>query len=243
MIHKRLYYQLKPYIPWRLRVALRRMLAERRRETFKAVWPINEAAGKAPSGWSRCTEDKSFAFVLTHDVESQKGMDRSLRLAALDGSFVFRSSFNFVPEGDYPDSLSVRESLSQKGFEIGIHDLRHDGFLYESRESFRRQAEQINQYAKKWQATGFRSAFMHHNLEWFDDLKILYDASTFDTDPFEPQPDGVDTIFPFWVAGRKGNGYVELPYTLIQDFNLFIVLREASIDIWKKKLDWIAERG
>jgi len=243
MIYKRLYYRFKPYIPWRLRVALRRMLAKRRRETFKAVWPINEAAGKAPSGWSGWPEGKRFAFVLTHDVESQKGLDRSLQLAALDGSLGFRSSFNFIPEGDYPDSLSVRESLVQNGFEIGIHDLKHDGFLYESRESFRRQAEQINQYAKKWQATGFRSAFMHHNLEWFDDLDILYDASTFDTDPFEPQPDGVDTIFPFWVAGKKGDGYVELPYTLIQDFNLFIVLRETSIDVWKKKLDWIVERG
>jgi hypothetical protein len=72
---------------------------------------------------------------------------------------------------------------------------------------------------------------------------VLYDASTFDTDPFEPQPDGVGTIFPFWVPGRNGGGFVELPYTLVQDFNLFIVLREETIDIWKQKLDWIASCG
>jgi hypothetical protein len=85
---------------------------------------------------------------------------------------------------------------------------------------------------------------MLHNLEWFSALNILYDASTFDTDPFEPQSDGVGTIFPFFVQGDKsGKGYVELPYTLPQDFTLFILMREKSIDIWKKKLDWIVEQG
>jgi glycosyltransferase involved in cell wall biosynthesis len=75
-------------------------------------------------------------------------------------------------------------------------------------------------------------------------LEIEYDASTFDTDPFEPQPDGMGTIFPFCVPGRDNQkGYVELPYTLPQDFLLFVLLQEQSIDIWKKKLDWIAAQG
>ncbi len=34
-----------------------------------------------------------------------------------------------------------------------------------------------------------------------------------------------------------------MPYTLVQDFNLFIVLRESTNAIWKRKLAWIAERG
>jgi glycosyltransferase involved in cell wall biosynthesis len=103
---------------------------------------------------------------------------------------------------------------------------------------------------------------MLHNLEWLHDLDVLYDASTFDTDPFEPQPDGVGTIFPFWVprpetkfqdpesqahsvrqAGSSREGYVELPYTLVQDSTLFLSLREKSPAIWLRKLDWIAEHG
>ena len=40
---------------------------------------------------------------------------------------------------------------------------------------------------------------MYHNLDWIHDLDIYYDASTFDTDPFEPQPDGFKTIYPFTV--------------------------------------------
>ena len=62
---------------------------------------------------------------------------------------------------------------------------------------------------------------MLHNLEWFHDLNVKYDSSTFDTDPFEPQPDGVGTIFPFWVprpnspltTGWNGNGHGRLPET------------------------------
>jgi hypothetical protein len=61
----------------------------------------------------------------------------------------------------------------------------------------------INHHLKEWGAVGFRAGFMFHELEWFHTLNIEYDASTFDTDPFEPQPDGVNTIFPFWVPARS----------------------------------------
>jgi hypothetical protein len=85
---------------------------------------------------------------------------------------------------------------------------------------------------------------MYHNLEWIHDLNIEYDASTFDTDPFEPQPDGMQTIFPFWVQkNESGKGFVELPYTLPQDFTLFVLLKKRHIDIWKQKLDWIVQQG
>jgi hypothetical protein len=85
---------------------------------------------------------------------------------------------------------------------------------------------------------------MFHNLNWLLRLKVSYDASTFDVDPFEPQPDGVNTIFPFWVEDASGGGgYVELPYTLVQDSTLFLVLRQRSIQKWKDKLDWVAQHG
>ena len=77
-------------------------------------------------------------------------------------------------------------------------------------------------------------------------MNILYDASTFDTDPFEPQPDGSETIFPFLVkppVESKSRGYVELSYTLPQDSTLFLLLREKSPRIWKQKLDWIRQHG
>ena len=38
-------------------------------------------------------------------------------------------------------------------------------------------------------------------------------------------------------------GYVELPYTLSQDSTMFLVLRFRNVDVWKRKLDWLVERG
>jgi hypothetical protein len=196
-----------------------------------------------PESWIGWPDGKAFAFVLTHDVEGKRGLDRCRRLAEMEMDLGLRSSFNFVPEGEYATPSSLRAFLNEAGFEVGVHDLHHDGKLYRSRETFEQNAERINHYLESWGAVGFRSAFMLHNLEWIKHLNVLYDASTFDIDPFEPQPDGVNTIFPFWVPRTDADGYVELPYTLPQDSTLFLVLGESTIDVWTQKLDWLAARG
>ena len=237
------YYQFKPLLPWPLRLALRRQRAVRKRRQFAQSWPVSEPAGAPPSGWPGWPDGQRFALVLTHDVETKEGLAYCRPLLELEKELGFRSSVNFVPEGGYSVPGSLRDWITSEGFEVGIHDLKHDGKLYRSRSSFRWHAQAINQYLREWKAVGFRSAFMLHRTEWLHDLNILYDCSTFDTDPFEPQPDGVHTVFPFWVAGPEGRGYVELPYSLAQDFTLFSVLEERGPDIWKRKLDWIAERG
>ena len=240
---KNLYYLLKPIIPWNIRISLRRVLANRLRRRCSGSWPIYEPASRAPEGWPGWPGGKKFAFVVTHDVEGVRGLERCRKLAEMDKTLGFRCSFNFVPEGEYRLPESFRTLLEQEGFEVGVHDLHHEGSLYRSGKSFKDQAQKINQYLKAWGAVGFRSGFMFHNLQWIQDLNILYDASTFDTDPFEPQPDGVHTIFPFWVQGNGSKGYVELPYTLPQDSTLFLLFKETTIDVWTKKLDWVAAHG
>ena len=176
-------------------------------------------------------------------MEGQRGLDNCRNIAAIEQALGFRSCFNFIPQGSYRVPAELREYLQHNGFEVGVHDLYHDGKLYHSKAKFAQHAAEINRYLKEWNAVGFRSGFMMRNLEWIQSLNINYDASTFDTDPFEPQPDGVDTIFPFWVPGPGRGGYAELPYTLPQDSTLFLVLRESTIHIWVKKLDWIAAHG
>jgi hypothetical protein len=243
MFRNRVYYTLKPWLPARLRLAARRWFARRIRRGTAESWPILEEAGRAPEGWPGWPDGRKFALVLTHDVEGARGVGRVRQLAELENALGFRSSFNFVPEGEYQTPEELRHWLTDQGFEVGVQDLNHDGWLYRSRESFREKAAAINRYLREWSAVGFRSGLMHHNLEWLKDIDALYDASTFDTDPFEPQPDGVRTVFPFWVPRADGGGYVELPYSLVQDYNLFVVLQEKSSDIWKQKLEWIAARG
>ncbi len=242
----RAYFRIKPFIPRRIRLALRRGRARGIVRQCKDSWPINDAAGLPPHGWPGWPDGKRFALVFTHDVESKFGLGKVKDLAELEVAFGMRSSFNFIPEGPYEDPEQLRAWLEEKGFEVGVHDLNHDGHLYGSRQGFREKAKRINEYLEAWNSVGFRSGFMLRQLDWIHDLNVLYDASTFDTDPFEPQPEGSHTIFPFQVrpgTGRTGFGYVELPYTLPQDSTLFLLLGEETAEIWKRKLDWIAEQG
>ncbi len=239
----KMYYRAKPFIPRHLQIIIRRGMVALKRRRHADTWPIDEAAGGRPDNWPGWPDDKQFVLVLTHDVDTAQGQERCLRLTEIEKDLGFRSSFNFVPRR-YDVSPELRHYLVDQGFEVGVHGLYHDGRYYESRETFRKRAALINSYLREWGAVGFRSPSMLHNLEWILDLDIEYDASTFDTDPFEPQPDGVATIFPFQVKGMGGKrNYIELPYTLPQDFTLFVLMKEKTIDIWKRKLDWIAAKG
>lgn len=245
-VPRHFYFRLKPFIPQRLRLFLRRIRIPRIMNRSGDFWPIDPRAGQAPANWEGWPSGKDFALVLTHDVESRQGLEKTRALAALEIAHGFRSSFNFIPEGAYQVSAELREWLVENGFEVGVHDLHHDGFLYQSRDSFARKAKTINRYLDQWGAVGFRSGFMLRQLDWLHDLNILYDTSTFDTDPFEPQPEGSGTIFPFHVPSPPGverPGYLELSYTLPQDSTVFLLLREKTTSIWKRKLDWIARHG
>jgi hypothetical protein len=226
-----------------LQIGLRSLAARLQRRACRAIWPIDPGAGKLPPRFPGWPDAKRFSIVLTHDVETARGVARTHRLMALEQEIGFRSSFNFVAQG-YHLPLELRGQLVRQGFEIGVHGLQHNWKLYESAHSFAEQAQQINRYLREWEAVGFRSPCVYHNFDWLHGLDISYDASSFDSDPFQPQPDGVGTIFPIRMAGQSPQrGYVELPYTLAQDFTLFILFREKSIGIWQQKLRWIAERG
>jgi hypothetical protein len=265
-----LFYLVKPFIPRNLQLTIRRQVALRKLKSVGQVWPINPESGKPPLGWKGWPDGKQFALVLTHDVESRKGVERCGQLAKLEKDLGLRSGFYFVAE-DYQIDDGIPHYLKTNGFEVGVHGLNHDRSLYKSEDAFRTRAPRINGYLKEWGAVGFRSPCMFRNLDWIGYLDLEYDMSTFDTDPFEPQPDGVGTIFPFIVYRNSVQGpgfkvqdfnstdptnsrntinstdsknfFIELPYTLPQDHLLFIVLRERDIGTWRRKIDWIAGKG
>jgi glycosyltransferase involved in cell wall biosynthesis/peptidoglycan/xylan/chitin deacetylase (PgdA/CDA1 family) len=237
------YYKVKFLLPRPLRLKLRRYRVSQKISHYSASWPIDPHSAACPENWAGWPEGKKFALVLTHDVESARGLERCLELAAIEERLGFRSSFNFVA-GDYVSPERIRLDLKTRGFEVGIHGFHHKGNAFRSERKFKAQAGKINRYLKDWDSLGFRAPSMFHDLDLVRHLDIEYDASTFDTDPFEPQPDGMGTIFPFWVPGKDGRaGFVELPYTLPQDHLLFVLMRERSTGIWEKKLDWIASHG
>ncbi len=245
----RLYYLIKPVLPKSVRMGIRRLLARRKREKVRDIWPILPGSERPPKDWPGWPDGKKFAVVLTHDVEGQSGLDKCPALMRMEAEAGFRSSFNFIPEGGYTVPVQLREELVQNGFEVAVHDLHHNGHLYISKNGFSKKAARINRYLRDWNAVGFRSGFMMKQNEWMHELNVAWEATSFDTDPFEPQPEGLHTIFPSWRpnpnAGKDGRvpGYVDLPYTLPQDSTLFLLLNEHSPEIWLQKLDWIAAHG
>jgi hypothetical protein len=243
MFNPYIYSFLKPFVPRRAQILIRRKFVRLKLPQYKQVWPIDPGSAKPPNGWKGWPEEKKFAVVLTHDVETKVGLEKCLPLMDIDEKLGFRSSFGFVAK-DYEIPEQLLKNIEKRGFEAYVHGLYHNKNPFRSKKIFHKQSVEIDNYLKKWNAVGFRSPSMYHNLDLIHGLDVVYDASTFDTDPFEPQHDGMRTIFPFWVADSNNEkGYVELPYTLPQDFLLFILMRVNNIDIWKKKLDWIAERG
>jgi hypothetical protein len=237
------YYTIKPLIPRLVQVNIRRRIVKNKLKTVADFWPINKDAAKKPEDWNGWPDGKKCAVILTHDIESGLGLGKCITIAEIEKKMDLCSAFNFVPER-YNISYQIFNQLTEMGFEIGVHDLNHDGRLFSTYKTFSQRAKRINEYLKQWNACGFRAGSMYHNLDWISELKISYDSSTFDTDPFEPQPDGVNTIFPFIVKRKFSSGtFVELPYTLPQDFLLFILMQKNDIEIWKEKVDWIFENN
>jgi hypothetical protein len=261
-----LFYTLKPFIPRSAQIFLRRQLAQHMRRKNGFSWPIDPNSATPPEGWPGWPDGKKFALVLSHDVDTLKGYNDALKLADIEEQLGFRSSFNFVPERYGVISLDLLSELKQRGFGIGVHGLKHDGRLFSSKKIFDQRAPQINAYLKKWGTRGFTTPSMLRNHDWMHALDIDHCVSTFDTDPFEPEPEAVGTIFPFPVF-RKAPGsasqppsrapysppgppasqlpsfFIELSYTLPQDSTLFMILQEKTIAIWTRKLDWVAEKG
>jgi hypothetical protein len=100
--------------------------------------------------------------------------------------------------------------------------------------TFARRARAVNERARSWGARGFRSPATYRNLDWISTLEFDYDSSVSDTAPYEPQPGGCASWYPYFV-GRM----VEMPITVPQDHTLFGVLGNEDAAVWRAKLDEI----
>ena len=246
---KRLYYILKPVLPRSLTRKRRQLYGVPTQANSAFGWPIEDRYVRFQwevmrhlidiTGQSTLPfihfwpEGHRFAFVLTHDIETAEGQAHVLRVADLEASLGFRSSFNFVPER-YSLDRKLLQELRERGFEIGVHGLKHDGKLFSSQDEFACRAKRINCYLKDFGAVGFRAPLTHRQPEWMQALEIEYDLSFFDTDPFEAIPGGTMSIWPFEIGH-----FMELPYTLVQDYTLTALLGEKTPRIWLQKVDFI----
>ena len=246
---KRAYYLVKPALPRPLTRFLRRHYGNPLDGRTGDNWPIDPRyvlfqwevlrqylilTGKESVCYRGFWPDGHlFAFVLTHDIETAGGQAFIRELADLEENLGFRSCFNFVLER-YDVDFGLIQELRKRGFEVGCHGLKHDGKLFNSKKGFMKKAARINAYMKEYGMLGFRAPLTHRNPEWMQALEMDYDMSFFDTDPFEPIPGGAMSIWPFFLGH-----FVELPYTLVQDYTLTSVLGETSPRLWLDKVNFL----
>jgi hypothetical protein len=115
--------------------------------------------------------------MVTHDVETKAGVRFVERLMDIDDAFGIKASFQVVPQEQYAVSRNFMNMIHERGFEVNVQDLTHDGDLFRDREEFLLKAQSINRYVREYGAQGFRSGRMYRNVDWFDALDVSYDMS------------------------------------------------------------------
>jgi hypothetical protein len=245
------YYRVRPALPRRAQIAMRRAFSRVQARTRFPRWPLEPAlhdlydalfdlvAGIAPEAvpWLRpWPAGRTWALVLTHDVETSVGYEHIDLMKSVEAEAGYRSSWNFVPKR-YSVSDDVVRGLQAEGFEVGVHGLYHDGRDLESRATLEERLPEMRAAAERWGAVGFRSPATHRNWELMPLLGFDYDSSYPDTDPFEPQAGGCCSLLPYF-----NDGLVELPVTLPQDHTLFVILRRDE-SAWIEKARAARDRG
>ena len=177
-------------------------------------------------------------LIMTHDVETAAGRDFTADLINLDHSYGIKASFQVIPEKRYEVPDEYVQHMRSRGFEFNVHDLNHDGQLYQERGLFLQRAQKINEYIKKFGAKGFRAGVMYRNLDWYDAYEFSYDMSMPNVAHLEPQRGGCCTVFPYFVGK-----ILEIPLTTCQDYSLFQILNDYSIDLWKQQIALIQKRN
>jgi len=244
---RKIYYLIRPLLAVPVRKHLQRISLRNWDKIPFPQWPVDctvdrihrklmadamraQGVEKVPFIWF-WPDNYETSIIITHDVEDPPGKDFCGRLMDVDESFGFRSSFQVVPEVRYPVSKQYLESITSRGFEVNVHDLTHDGRLYAKYDEFLRRAKRINQYGHDFGAVGFRSGILYRNADWYGAFEFLYDMSIPNVAHLDPQRGGCCTVKPYFI----GN-IVELPVTCTQDYTLFHILQDYSIDLWKTQV-------
>jgi len=249
---KKAYSRIRPFIP----VFLRRHLQRLHLHGWKGIhfpnWPVDRTVDRMferllalslrttgvpaipfiwfwPDGYLSCA-------IMTHDVETSAGRDFCSQLMLLDERRGIKSAFQIVPEERYEVTPAFLRSFQERGFEVNVHDLNHDGDLFNEREQFLQRARRINEYVRKYSAVGFRSGVLYRNPDWYEAFEFSYDMSIPCVAHLEAQRGGCCTTMPFFIGK-----ILELPLTTSQDYSLFHLLDDYSLEIWMRQIRIIME--
>lgn len=220
-----------PFPAWPVDRTVERMLEKLLTLSLKA-----QGASRIPFIWF-WPEGYSSCATMTHDVEESAGLEFCPQLMDIDDAAGIKSSFQIVPEKRYTVSTNVLQTFCERGFEVNVQDLNHDGRLYQNREEFLRRAEKINRYLLKFGSSGFRAGSMYRNTDWYDAFDFSFDMSVPNVAHMESQRGGCCTVMPYFIGK-----ILELPVTTTQDYTLFHIFEDYAITLWIRQLEMIRQK-
>jgi len=253
-VGRKTYYAMRPLLPASVRKHLQRIALRGWDHAQFPSWPVDQTVDRLfeqmmrtairanpderipfiwfwPDGCSSCA-------IMTHDVETCAGRNFCSALMDLDDSFGIKSSFQLIPEVRYEVSELFLEAFRDRGFEINIHDFNHDGDLFSNREKFLRRVARINDYGRKFRAVGYRSGVLYRNLNWYEFFDYAYDMSVPNVGHLDPQHGGCCTTKPYFIGK-----ILEIPVTATQDYTLFNILGQYSMDLWERQIELVLEHN
>ena len=247
---KKIYYQLRPFTNQWLRKRIQKFHVRKWENQAFPRWPVDatvesicetlmllslraQGPDRIPFIWFWPLGARG-CVLMTHDVETEAGRDSCGQLMDLNDSFGIKSSFQIVPEDRYAVRPGFLDAIRKRGCEIAIQDLNHDGRLFDDKEEFLRRVALIHRYAKEYGTKGFRAAVLYRKPEWYDAIHLSFDMSIPNVAHLDPQQGGCCTVMPYFIGDL-----LELPVTTVQDYTLFHLLNERSIELWKRQVDLI----
>lgn len=247
---RKMYYAIRQFLPVSVRRQLQKVYFSGWRELPFPNWPVDttvdslheeflrlamraKGVSRVPFIWF-WPEGAQNCLIMTHDVETETGRDFTSKLMDFDDSRGVKASFQVVPEERYDVPPDYVEEIRSRGFEFNVHDLNHDGTLFRDRCEFLLRASKINEYIRRYRAFGFRSGSMYRNQDWYEAYDFCYDMSVPNVAHLEPQRGGCCTVMPYFVGS-----ILEIPLTTTQDYTLFHILNDYSLDLWKAQISLI----
>ena len=142
-----------------------------------------------------------------------------------------------VPEKRYEVTPSFLQSIQDRGFEINVHDLNHDGHLFRDLDEFLHRADQINRYVREFRRLGIsiRRDVPEYRLVRGAGCGLRHVHSQYGAHGSSARR--LLHGFPFF--HRKN---LELPVTTTQDYSLFHILNDYSIRLWEQEVSLVREK-
>jgi peptidoglycan/xylan/chitin deacetylase (PgdA/CDA1 family) len=199
-------------------------------------------------GFNETNANRNICF-LTHDIDSEKGLRKALRLKMIEEKYDIESTW-FIPMEEYKLDKKIVRRLAENG-EIASHGTKHDGKLLSLGEGklvkeLRKSKEKFEEITEK-EIHGFRTPLLQYNgklLEAIGESEFKYDSSVPAWEPMHPftmKPDGIELINPITI-----NGLLEIPVTLPQDHQMLHILGltpKQIVKLWTTMIEYIYKMG